>query len=303
MTIEAKRALYIKLGEGGDWAERCIKRDQTVQMGFNEVDHSLCAQRRWEEVREQAKAVYGGKMATRVTNQLRHFYDDEEDILWITFHQGALWWCFSRPDVALLDGGYRARPVIDQWKDSDVQGQTLTLERLSGKLTMMQGFQGTLCSVKESDYLLRKINAVDEPDVQNAKSAQQALVDRIEAVIHNLHWRDFEVLVDLLFRQAGWRRISELGGTQKTLDLILDSPITGERYGVQVKSQADAALLNSYETQVADMQGFTRFYLAVHSPSAGLDQNAGKVEVLGPAKVAEWSVKYGLVDWIIDRAG
>jgi hypothetical protein len=100
-------------------------------------------------------------------------------------------------------------------------------------------------------------------------------------------------------------RVDELGGTQKTFDLVLVSPITAERYGVQVKAQADLGALEEYERRVEGMEGFSRFYFAVHSPSADLEsaETTGRVQLLRPAEVAELSVRYGLVDWIIDKAG
>jgi hypothetical protein len=52
--------------------------------------------------------------------------------------------------------------------------------------------------------------------------------------------RDFETLVDLMFSTSGWRR-GIIGNTQKTLDLDLLLPSTGERAFVQVKSIGIAA--------------------------------------------------------------
>jgi hypothetical protein len=49
--------------------------------------------------------------------------------------------------------------------------------------------------------------------------------------------RDFETLVDLVFSTSGWRRQGVVGKTQKTLDLDLILPSTGERAFVQVKIQ------------------------------------------------------------------
>jgi hypothetical protein len=301
--VRASRALYVKLGEGGNWAERCIERDNTVQLGFNDVGHSLCARGAWERVRARAAEVYGAKLATRVANQLREFYTAPEDVLWITFHRGALWWCFSRSEVRRLEGGYRERPVIGRWRNVDIRNDPLVLTRLSGKLTMKQGFRGTLCSVGEQfDYLVRKINTEEEPNVEATRLAYQQLSDRVQTIIENLNWRDFEILVDLVFRQAGWRRVSELGGPQKTLDLILDSPITGERFGVQVKSSADSAALAAYKETFEGIPGLARHYFVVHSPSGDLEDSE-TVEVVGPDKVADWSIRYGLVDWLVDRAG
>jgi len=309
MPVQASKALYIKLGEGGAWERDCLERDQILRVGFQEVPHSLCSEGKWEEAKELlVKEGRSKGVATTFARQLRLFYEGAEDILWITFYRSRLWWCFSRPEVTVLpDDGSRTRPVIGRWQSCDVNDQPLEASRLSGKLLMMRRFQGTMCSVghQQFTYLLRKINAIAEPDVEAARSARDSLAQRVETIVRHLHWRDFEILIDLIFREAGWRRISELGGSQTPFDLELRSPITGERYGVQIKSQADLAAFEEYKQQVERMEGFARFYFAVHSPSADLEQakTAGKVELLRPAEVAEWSVRYGLVDWIIDKAG
>ena len=99
--------------------------------------------------------------------------------------------------------------------------------------------------------------------------------------------------------------MGELGGTEKTLDVMLSSPITNERFGVQVKAQADLATFGKFRRQAELIEGFARFYFIVHSPSPDLQQatSEGKVELLGPERVAQLAVRYGLADWIIDKAG
>jgi hypothetical protein len=52
-------------------------------------------------------------------------------------------------------------------------------------------------------------------------------------------------LVDLVFRQAGWQRLSVLGETMKFTDMDLLEPVTGDQYQVQVKSAATLADLES----------------------------------------------------------
>jgi len=307
MTIHPKSALYIKLGEGGKWERECIQENQTLRLGYEQVDHSPCCQGKWDEVAAQLSsktANYTGA-ATRHAKQVRLFYESQEDVLWVTFFGDRLWWCFSRPEVTLLPDKSKVRPVMGSWNCCDAEGEPLEVSRLSGKLVAMQRFQGTICVVKELDYVLRKINAVPEPPVEAARLARGELVGRVATIIRTLHWRDFEILVDLIFHQAGWQRISELGGTQKTSDLRLVSPITGERYAVQVKSEADLATFRSYEHRFSDMEGLTRAYFVVHSPSKDLLEHprTAKVKLLGPDQIAEWSVQYGLVDWIIDKAG
>jgi hypothetical protein len=172
---------------------------------------------------------------------------------------------------------------------------------------MLRRFQGTICSVgcEQLEYLARKINAIDEPDVEDAKRARSELEEKLENIVGHLHWRDFELLVDLILQQAGWKRMGQLGGTEKALDVMVSSPITNERFGVQVKARADLAAFGEFGRQVESMEHFDRFYFFVHSPAPDLREasSEGRVKLVGPRQVAEWAVKYGLVDWVVDKAG
>ena len=307
MKVAPSVALYIKLGERGRWEKNSIEEEQTLHLGYNEVPHELCVESRWDDVKEfliRERASDRGA-AKRHANQIKFFYEGGEDILWITFYDNRLWWCFSRPEVTQRSDGSKTRPVAGRWSSEDVAGEPLDMNRLSGKLLSVQGFQGTICSVRDLDYLLQKINAEPQPDVLAAQAAQASLVDAIERLIRSLHWRDFEVLIDLLFREAGWNRVGELGGPQKTLDITLEAPVTGERYGVQVKSKANLAGFNEYRQRLGKLEGFARFYFAVHSPAndlASVPPLKGKFELLRPAEISKLVVRYGLQDWVIQKA-
>jgi len=50
--------------------------------------------------------------------------------------------------------------------------------------------------------------------------------------IEQLHWKDYETLVDLVFRDTGWIRVSILGQQVKGYDLELREPITQDKYQV-----------------------------------------------------------------------
>ena len=56
--------------------------------------------------------------------------------------------------------------------------------------------------------------------------------------------------MDLVFTSSGWRRLGVVGKTQKTLDLSLELPSTGERAFVQVKSRTDSKELADYIEQI-----------------------------------------------------
>ncbi len=308
MTVELIKpssALYIKLGRGGNWEKECIENNQTLRLGYIEVSHELCLQGKWEDVLKEIKSFRENPgAATRDTNQIRLFYESEDSVLWVTFFGDQLYWCFSKPKVTSLCDKSKIRPVIGQWNSVDINGKPLSKSQLSGKLLSMQGFRGTICSVREFEYLIQKINGRIPKEVEETQNALAELERKIEAIIRSLHWQDFEILIDLIFRQAGWQRISELGKTLKTLDLDLVFPITSERYGIQIKSRANLAEFESYQQKFADMQGYTRLYFVVHTPSRNLvlAKTSEYVELWLPQDIAHWAVKYGLTDWIIDKA-
>jgi hypothetical protein len=257
---------------------------------------------------ERLKVRGNASTATADLTQIRYFYEADSTVLWVTFYKHALWWCFSEPDLELLEDKSKIRHAIGGWRSQDVTGQHLLMSSLSGKLLSMQGFRGTICQVRERSYLSSRLNATASPDVAKAKSSLAALQSDIERVVRSLSWQDFELLIDLIFRHAGWQRVSDLGSTMKSLDLDLISPITSERYGVQVKSKADRRLFESYkEERLKDMQEFRRFYFAVHTPSTDLLETSSRpdddVRLLLPRDISELVVSYGLATWVIDKAG
>lgn len=81
---------------------------------------------------------------------------------------------------------------------------------------------------REGNYLLRRINAEDEPLAKEAGELRTAMLDLTARMIARLHWAEFETMVDLIFARSGWQRISRLGGTQKDVDLVLQQSATGE---------------------------------------------------------------------------
>lgn len=305
--VEADKALFIKLGEGGMWEAECL-RDGTMRFGYQEVPHGICAAGDWGAVERIVLTSSKDRgSATRHVNQIRQFYEVDETVLWITFHSDRLWWCFSRPEVLPLPGDEKSRQVIGAWSDSDVNGERLLKGRLSGRLLAVQGFQGTICSVSELEYLLHKINGTVQPHVAAAQTAFENLQTALAPIIKKLHHKDLEILTDLIFRHAGWQRVGVSGGTEKDIDLDLISPLTGERIGVQVKSRATSDVWRAYRDKFADMRGFARFYFVTHSPDKILCREASIVDdpsfvFWGVEQLAYQSVRGGLVGWLIDKA-
>ena len=304
--IHPTSAFYIKLGSEGIHAETCIQKDGTLWLGYDEIPHVLCIEGRWGDVRtifiEQFNSDPGA--ATRHANQIKAFYESDENVLWITFNKNQLWWCFAKPEVILQPEDSKIRYTVDGWHETNVNGKKIDSSRLSGSLLSIQGFRGTICAVREFEYLLRKINAETSPLEKASQDSYQSLVEVLEKIIRELDWKEFELLTDLIFRQAGWQRISQLGKTQKTIDLDLLSPIANERYWVQVKSRADMGTFKQFQEETIGTDGYNRCYLVVHSPQGKLTKELETEthKLWLPDDIARLTVQYGLADWVIGKA-
>lgn len=304
--VSAQKALFIKLGERGIWERDCIQNG-LLRLGYNQLPHDQCISSRWDDVRRAFPEGADQGSVSRHINQVRHFYEEPSTTLWITFYSDRLWWCFSNPTVTQLPDQSKTRPVIGHWQDKDINGSPLIKGKISGKLLAVQGFQGTICTVKELKYLLHKINGTVEKHVSEAESAIEALESALIPIIKNLHPKDLETLTDLLFRQGGWQRTGVAGETEKDIDLDLMSPITQERIAVQVKSKASISVYQAYQSKFSDMSGFSRFYFVTHSPHSSLaalaDQTTDDTFVFWGAKeLARQAARNGLTGWLIDKA-
>ena len=146
-------------------------------------------------------------------------------LLWITFHGETLWWAFLKPakPVPYRDHHSVIRHVAGEWRSTDINGEPLSRDRLSGSLNKLSGYRGTSCRIEVEDYLIRRINGEKTPQVERAIAALDAMRASALEMMRLLEPRDFETLVDLMFSTSGWRRQGIISKTQKTLDLDLDA--------------------------------------------------------------------------------
>ena len=300
MTISPNRVRYIKLGEGGRWERACVE-DSTIRIGFGTEQaerFALCQAGRWDDLAASFIAEGRSKgTATRFTNEMRLFFEDDGSTLWITFIGERLYWGFvepSRPERHTdLDGVFRS--VRGGWRWTDLHGEPLTKDRLSGALTKLAAYRGTTCDVDKADYVIRRINGQNIPEVERALAASGEMKAAALGLMRHLEPHDFELLVDLVFTTSGWRRVGVVGGTQKTLDLDLVLPSTGERAFVQVKSHTTSAELAEYVTRLEDH----RMFYVFHSGEAVTDDR--RVTVIGPEQLADLVMEAGLVSWLIRK--
>ena len=301
---------YIKLGQKGCWEARSLAEDR-VYWGVPSDPVHEAAQGDWNAAdaryREQIKDKAA---ATSALRELKEFFTLDAGTLWITFAQDRMWWAFSAPAEAapgpLADGAPTAfRRTLAPWQSCDITGRPLQQADLSTKLTRLAGYRRSLCTVEHADYALRRINGETEPGVVLVEQQRAGLIAAVAGLIQSLHWRDFEVLAELIFTSSGWRRISPLGGTMKDLDMLLEQPLTGERIGVQVKSSIDQSTANRCFAAFAQSLAADRFFLVHHTGKASLTaaEQGRPFTLWGCEELAARAVDAGLTGWIAARAG
>ena len=192
--------------------------------------------------------------------------------------------------------------TLDGWHNKSVGGKPLRISELNGALTRTAAYRMTICAVEQFDYLIRKINDEDLPQVTAAKAAKSSLLDSTVDLMKLLTWQDFELLVELVFSQSGWRRVSASGGTQKTIDIELILPTTGETAFVQVKSRTNQAQLDDYIERFGERSDGRMFYV-YHSANRELRGEGDRVSIVGPNRLAELVLETGLFDWLLKKVG
>ncbi len=305
--IKADRVFYIKLGSGGRFEKECIEGTPNIlKLSYHEVPHEMCLSENLEPIGtwfvENEKTTTG--TATSHKNQIRAFYKEPATTMWVTFYLNRLWWSFSNPEISYqTETGFKTRTVIGKWSDRDIDGNLLTTSNLSGKLTQVQAFRGTICEIKEKKYLLEKINCQISREREELESARQTLKEKLTKQIEHLSWKDFETLVDLIFRQSGWRRMAQIGKATKTIDLELVEPVTGKTAVVQIKQTSNLAEFRQYEEKFTGMSQYDTFFFVACQPSGELKTHvpSSGINLYFGGNVAELSISLGLIDWIITR--
>ena len=307
--IDIKKVLqvnYIKLGQNSSYAKECIEKGY-IKLGYNEIDNSLCIGGEWEKVKNDIIAKYkcGNRVASSHCRQIKNFYEDGVDVLWITFFGNKMWWCFSENKINFNKDRTKIRKAINGWSDRDIKNNSLNEDRIRGDIRAVKFYMGTICNISDKEYIINKINGELSPDVIKCEEDTKNLKQSVEKLILKLQPTDFELLVDLIFRQAGWQRVDYAGGNLPDIDLALYAPITNENIAVQIKSRSGLTQFNDWKAIISDMNQFDRFYYVVHTPLDKLKKINGdeedNIDLLMSERLSELVISYGLVDWLIRK--
>lgn len=302
------RLVYIKLGSGSEWADECLEKG-IIRLGFRDIPKELFETEDLDKIwYKHTELGWPDRAADIYWSQLNTFFKADENTIWITFHQQKLWWCKANVGYSFDKDNTKYKQVIGNWSDKDVKENILWEDNLSGALLKTKSYMSTLCVPDAEEYAWNKIHCLQSKEAIEFEKDLAAFKKSTVALVQKLTWQDFEVLIDLIFRNAGFQRVSRVGGQQKTIDMSLLHPLTNEKLFVQIKS---AASRNTYETWKKEVEiqnsDFTQYYFTVHTPSADLksfdEKEADKFTLWREKELSEMVIRFGLIDWLIQKVG
>jgi hypothetical protein len=306
--IDFTNAFYIKLGRGGRWEADSIETGK-LRFGWPQQSIKDINAKSWDIIEKQLRDAHRNKplgVATTDLNGLRNIVESAQDDIWITFFQSKLWWTRLAASKVNQDSNSKFRRTAQPWSDRSANGRPLVINDLPGKIAQLQGFRGTICRVQYVDLLRRALNGTLSPIATAISEHRASLAQHLTEAIKELHWKDFETLVDLVFRATGWVRVSVLGQQAKAYDLELLEPITGDRYVVQVKSRAALTDLLA-ATKSFSPENFRRIFFVVHSPEPDLvgaiasPDFPDHIEIVSPQRLGVLALDAGLAKWLEDK--
>lgn len=315
MEISQVKAIrFIRLGEGGSWSEDCFKNG-IIRLGFSSGTPeilNLSKSKKWTNVKDYwLSRDHSAQVASSYTNQIKAFFEDDGSTLWITIRNQLLYYGFTlpsfpepyEPDLNKTKLSSYKKMAGNGWKNIDANGKVLAIDKLSGRLTKVGGYRGTICTLNQSvsDYLKLRLEGKVNPAIEQAEAVKMTLQHHIKDLIQNLTWQDFEVLVELIFSNCGWRRVARTGGTKETVDIELENPITKDSAFVQVKSTTSQKQLDSY-IEKKKAGPYTRMFYVYHTGHAELTGEEENISVFNIDHIAELVLSNGLIDWVIDKS-
>jgi hypothetical protein len=300
--------LYIKLGEGSNWADECLEKG-IIRIGFRDIPNELFKTEDLDKIWYKHTVIgFSNRAADTYWMQLNHFFQADKKTVWITFHQQKMWWCNAKSGYHLDNDDTKYKVVIGSWSDKDVNGNTLWEANLSGDLLKTKSYPSTLCEPGAAEYAWNKIYCLQSAATIQFEKDLAQLKKSTVALIKKLSWQDFETLIDLIFRNAGFQRMSRAGGVQKTIDLSLLHPITNEKIFVQIKSASSLGVYEAWKEEVEIKNSdSTRYYFTVHTPGADLtnyDEHAPeKFSLWREKEISDMVLRFGLIDWLVQKVG
>jgi hypothetical protein len=310
-NLNFKNAYYIKLGEKGSWAKDSIEKG-IVRIGWSKVNLNDLLNDDWNIIENTIKQDFleRGKMtgATQDYKALKRFCNATVNDVFITFYEKRMYWCNLKDSFIEKDFISKYRKTIDGWHCTPINNSEKILysNEISGKISKTEAFRATLCHYKteEIEIINRIINGIPNPKVELIQTKKKEIVELIKAILTDLHWKDCEILTDLIFQQSGWHRISMSGGSMEFIDFEYIEPINKDRYIVQVKSGAKKSDFIDYQNRFIH-QGFRKLYFVSFNPDKsliGYKSEKENIEIICEDSLATMIFDLGLLEWVLKKS-
>jgi hypothetical protein len=306
---------YIKLGRNSAYFRSCLDQNY-VQLGFG-LNKPNFFESFLNEDWSSLKKLYlqqedSTRRAGNFIGQLKRARSADESYVWLTIEKGHLYWAQTAKNAKWKSNGEGATLEVKPWSNKDTSNEKTLLSdrRLPGWLMATSQYKGTICNAARNieiadentraDVIKRLIGGNISLARTNLRTNEQKLQASIKTALTELDPKDFELLIELIFSRSGWRRVGILGKTQKSIDLRLELPTTGERAIVQVKSSSPKATFNNFLKEVVDTWGdCEKFFWVQHSgdiPVAATEYP--EVFIWDTEKIAQQVLESGLVSWL-----
>lgn len=294
---------FVRLGQGGRWVQRSHELQQ-LHAGWADCERAALLANDPDCLQKTGR--FKGK-SLRQDSELQHLLDRPSRHVWITTYNGHLWWTLVDDGIHFTKGGETKEQgnfyltCQKPWSNVSLKGTLLELEALPGPVGVVAGFRATCCVPKHERAILRAIRGEKPPEVQRFIEARSRLIDVTTDLVKNLHWRDFEALVDLVFARGGYVRVSRRGGTMESVDLELNHPESGEMIAVQIKAAFDSEQVREYlSKQLSRARRPDKLFFVT---LADAEPIAEHVVGWNCKRVAELVVDRGLATWVASRVG
>ncbi len=293
--------LYVKNGKGGQWWRTARKSNQ-VHAGWAKIPAETIQKINPSTIAEEYDRYYPGESgSTQDRNALVRLLDKPSQYVWVTVEDGFLWWCTVRDGAQASDEESSSRGHFwlnceSPWSKHSIAGKPLAVSDLPGTVTKVSGFRGTVGMPAAWQDILRIIRGEPDPKIDRARSAREAYENAVKALIVDLHWRDFELLVDLVLTRSGWERLTTLGKTQEGIDLDVENAATNECAFVQIKSTAGQTEFNDYCQRFnLRRERYAKMIFAVHTPQGNIrSPHDDAVQIWAADRLARLVVRLGL---------
>jgi hypothetical protein len=313
--VTANKIRYIKLGVANKNTKHCIQNG-TMVLGFWTYEQDMfdaCINQDWLKVESLLKA-YRKKQKNGVEpksvaddlRQVKEFFCDDMETIWITFDDRKLYWGLGGGKNYKIsdfpDGPRCEKSMTRGWAQFDMRGKELRMDDIAGHISMVSQYRGTICEVDDTQYLLRRVNGFKSEFHDKITDTLEILYQDIVAIIKILTPKDFEILVEMCFVNVGWKRVGFAGRTEQTVDLILSRPSLDrdddEIVAVQIKSQASQKVYINYEDMLS--RTYQNAFFVYHTGDLEKIEN-GIVKLIDASMLAPMVVNAGLLGWLLER--